>query len=237
MTSLLHVDSSHSGDSVSKRLTALFADVWRARNGTAGYTYRDVFAEPVPMVSPAYVALGTRVERHGVVPLEKVHALVEGADEEREWALTLPLIKELRSADTLLVGAPMYNYSVTTALKAWIDRFSFPGAFADPDTGAKLLRGTRVVIVTARGGAYGPGAPREGLDFQEPYLRGYFGNLGVEDLRFVHAEFTRAADIPALHAFQDDREASLTAAREAVTELAAYAVTSPACVTTRSTKP
>ncbi|GLY81161.1 FMN-dependent NADH-azoreductase [Actinoallomurus iriomotensis] len=223
MTGLLHLDSSHSGDSVSKRLSSLFAETWRERNGEAGYRYRDLAADPVPLISPAYCALGRRVERHGYVSPAKVPSLVEGAAEEREWALTLPLIEELLAADTVLVGGPMYNFSASASLKAWIDRVTFPGAYADPDSGESLLRGTRVVVVTARGGAYGPGTPREGFDFQEPYLRTYFTNLGVaeEDLAFVHAEMTLASLVPDLAHLQPVAERSLAAARAAITDLVA----------------
>ncbi|WP_243725532.1 FMN-dependent NADH-azoreductase [Actinomadura rubrisoli] len=219
--SLLHLDSSHAKDSVSRRLTALFAETWREVNGAAGYRYRNLAADPVPLVSAAYCELGRRVERHGLVPPSKVAALVEDAEEEREWALTLPLIEEVRDADTVLVGVPMYNFSVPASLKAWIDRVTFPGAFIAPDTGEKVLDGTRLVVVTARGGAYGPGTPREAFDFQAPYLRAYFGNLGVTDIRFVHAEMTVADVIPELARFRDLAAASLEEARAAVTALAA----------------
>jgi FMN-dependent NADH-azoreductase len=104
-----------------------------------------------------------------------VAALVESPAEKGEWALTRPLITELLGADTVLIGAPMYNFSVPAALKAWIDRVTFPGAFTDPDTGDSLLHGTTVVVITARGGAYGPGTPRQAWDFHTPYLRAYFG--------------------------------------------------------------
>ncbi|MDL4818356.1 FMN-dependent NADH-azoreductase [Actinomadura opuntiae] len=162
VASLLHLDSSHSGDSVTRELSARFADVWKGRHGTSEYRYRDLFAEPVPPISPAYCALGRRVERNGYVPPAKVDALIENGAEEREWALTLPLIEQFTDAGTVLIGAPMYNFSVPASLKAWIDRVTFPGAYTDPDTGGSLLRGKRIIVVTARGGAYGPGAPREG---------------------------------------------------------------------------
>ncbi|GAA3122823.1 FMN-dependent NADH-azoreductase [Streptosporangium carneum] len=224
MMSLLHLDSSadHFDDSVSRRLTALFADTWRRLHGTAGYRYRDLAAEPVPPVTSAYATLGRRVERHGVVPAAGVTALAEDPAERREWALTLPLVTEVLAVDTVLLGVPMYNFSVPATLKAWIDRVSFPGAFTDPDGGGSLLGRTRVVVVTARGGAYGPGTPREAFDFQTPYLRAYFGNLGVteENLSFVHAELTRAGDVPELGRFRTLAADSLTAARTAVIVLA-----------------
>ncbi|GAA4532009.1 FMN-dependent NADH-azoreductase [Amycolatopsis samaneae] len=220
--SLLHLDSSADRGSVSRGLTGSFADIWRSAHGAAGYRHRDLSADPVPLVGPAYVALGTRVERHGVVPASRVEALIGDAAEEREWALTRSLIAEVLAADVLLFGVPMYNLAIPAALKAWIDRVSFPGLFTDPDTGESLLRDTRVVVVMARGGGYGPGAPLEGLDFQTPYLRAYFRRLGVaeEHLHFVAAELTRAGDIPTLAGFQGLAAESLAAAREAVTALA-----------------
>lgn len=222
--SLLHLDSSvdRADNSVSRQLTGLFAETWRRRHPAAGYRYRDLAATPVPMVGCAYVSLGTRVERQGVVPLSRVTDLVADAAEADEWALTRPLVDELREAATLLVGVPMYNFSVPATLKAWIDRVSFPGAFLDPHTGRRLLHGTRVVLVTAQGGSYAPGAPREGFDFQTPYLRAYFTNLGVapDDLCLVNAELTRSADIPALAGYQQRAAESRDAARAAVSALA-----------------
>jgi FMN-dependent NADH-azoreductase len=114
------------------------------------------------------------------------------------------------------------NFSVPAALKAWIDRVSFPGAFTDPDGGRSLLRETRVVAVMARGGGYGPGTPREHCDFQTPYLKAYFARLGVpaHHLHLVAAELTRVDVLPQLAGLEHLAAASLTAAREAVTALA-----------------
>lgn len=161
------------------------------------------------------------MEREGFVPPAKVPALIENAAEEREWELTLPLITELLAADTVLLGVPMYNFSVPASLKAWIDRVTFPGAYADPDTGDRLLGDTRVVVVMARGGGYGPGTPRERHDFQTPYLRAYFGSLGVapENLHLVAAELTLTGLL--LAGLEDLAADSLARARAAVTALAA----------------
>jgi FMN-dependent NADH-azoreductase len=222
---LLHIDSSAdtADDSVSRRLTDLFATTWRARGGRATHRHRDLCADPVPALTPAYTTLGRRVEREGFVPPAKVPALIENAAEEREWELTLPLIDELLAADTVLLGVPMYNFSVPAPLKAWIDRVTFPGAYADPDTGESLLRDTRVVVVMARGGGYGPGTPREHFDFQTPYLRAYFGNLGVapENLHLIAAELTLTGLLPHLSGLADVAADSLARARAAVTALAA----------------
>lgn len=217
MTSLLHLDSSanRSEESVSRQLTALFARTWRSAHGPAGYRYRDLAADPVPPLGTAYCSLGRRAERTGLVPPDGVDTLIGSEAERREWSVTRPLIAELLEADTVLIGAPMYNYSVAASLKAWIDRVGFPGALTDPETGDGLLRGTRVVVIGARGGAYGPGTPREGWDFQTPYLRAYFGEKGVapEDLCFIAAELTMAELVPGLAPFRRQAASSLAAAR------------------------
>ncbi|MEV0739404.1 NAD(P)H-dependent oxidoreductase [Streptomyces sp. NPDC050549] len=206
---LLHIDSSAdtTTDSVTRQLTGTFART----HGTADHRHRDLSAEPVPPITPAYTTLGRRVEREGFVPPAKVPALIESAAERREWDPTLPLVTELLAAETLLLDVPMYNFSVPASLKAWIDRVTFPGALTDPDTGESLPRDTRVVVVMARGGGYGPGTPREHFDFQAPCLRAYFGNLGVppEHLHLVAAELTRVDVLPHLAGLEDRAAASL----------------------------
>lgn len=225
MTTLLHLDSSanRSGESVTRELTALFARAWRSRHGSAGYRYRDLAAEPVPLVNTAYCQLGRRLERQGPVALDKVEMLAESPAEERQWALTLPLITEVRAARIVLIGASMYNLSVSASLKAWIDRVTFPGAFTDPDTGDSVLSQTQVVVVAARGGAYGPGAPGEGQDFQVPYLRAYFRKQGVPEsgIRVISSEWTVAGFIPGMASLRRQAGRSLAEARAAVTDLAA----------------
>ncbi|MEV6008832.1 NAD(P)H-dependent oxidoreductase [Streptomyces sp. NPDC051976] len=224
MTSLLHLDSAAngSGESVSRELTALFARTWKEAYGPVGYRYRDLAADPVPPLDTAYCTLGRRVERAGMLPPNRVPDLVAGPDEERAWALTRPLIAELLAADTVVIGAPMYNYGVPALLKAWIDRVTFPGAFTDPVHGASLLADTRFVVIAARGGAYGPGTAHAACDFQTPYLRAYWRRYGVpeEHIAFVAAELTVAGLMPHLAQYRETAAASLAAARAEVTALA-----------------
>lgn len=224
MTSLRHLGSSAHccGESVSRQLTALFAHIWRAEHARGEYRYRDLVANPVPPLDTAYCALGRRVERHGLVTVAPLDKLAEDPAEKRAWAQTRPLINEVLAADTVLIGAPMYNYSIPATLKAWIDRISFPGALLDPTTGERLLSATRFVVITTGGGAYGPGTPREGFDFHQPYLRAYLGKQGVavENMYFIAAEMTLAALAPHLARFQPLAERSLSAARAEVTALA-----------------
>jgi FMN-dependent NADH-azoreductase len=218
VTSLLHLDSSanRSGESVSRALTALFADTWQAVHGSSEYRYHDLAAEPVPPLSTAYCTLGRRLERDGLAPAERVAALATSPAEEREWALTHPLVVELLGANTVVIGAPMYNYTIAASLKAWIDRVSFPGAFTDPRTGRSRLRDTRIVVVSARGGS-----PGEAMDFQTGYLRAYFGRLGVNDIHVVTAELTLSALVPRLAGLRTLAADSLNAARAEVIALAA----------------
>lgn len=220
MTSLLHLDASanRTDESVSRQLTALFADGWRTLHGSVGYRYRDLVADPAPPLNTAYCRLGRRLERDGLVPPSEVGAMVECSDEAREWALTQPLLAELLAADTVLIGAPMYNFSISASLKAWIDRVSFPCAFAE-----RRLSGKRIVVISASGGAYGPGTPREGWDFQTPYLRAYFSENGVaeQDMHVIKAEMTLADFVPQLADFRPLAASSLSAARDAVTRLVA----------------
>lgn len=213
-------DRSHQ--SISRQLPALFAKTWQAVHGPGGYRYQDLVADPVPPLDTAYCTLGRRIERRGLVPPAAVAALAEGEAEKRQWALTHPLIAELVAAETVLIGAPMYNYSLSSALKTWIDRISFPGAFIDSATGANLLRDTTVVVVATRGGAYGPGTPRQACDFQTPYLRSYLAKQGVavENIHVVTAEMTLAGIAPHLAQHEQRAAESLAEAQNAVIRLA-----------------
>jgi FMN-dependent NADH-azoreductase len=104
-------------------------------------------------------------------------------------ALSDDLIAELRAADTLVIGAPMYNFGVATGLRSWFDYVLRAGeTFSYSEAGPKgLLPGKRVIVIESRGGLYSEG-PASAVDFQEPYLRHLFGFIGITDLSFVHAE-------------------------------------------------
>jgi FMN-dependent NADH-azoreductase len=117
------------------------------------------------------------------------------------------LIAEVRAADIVVIGAPMYNFNITTGLRAWFDHVLRAGeSFSYRDAGPKgLLEGKRVIVITSRGGLYSEG-PGQASDFQEPYLRHLLGFVGITDITFVHAERTgfgpevRAAAIVAAQA-------------------------------------
>ncbi|MFI7056590.1 FMN-dependent NADH-azoreductase [Streptosporangium canum] len=212
MTHLLHLDASARSGSFSRRLGESFAAEWRAANPEGTYTYRDLVAEPVPPVDEARVRLATQSSLKGVRDIEAMDEAAAATSElAAAWAATRPLVEQLLAADVLLVGAPMYNFSVPAALKAWIDRVALPWL---------PLAGKSAVILSARGGAYGPGTPREPFDFQEPYLRAFFSSLGLDDVEFVHTELTHARVMPFLVQFRETHEASQAAALDAVHTLA-----------------
>lgn len=224
MTTLLHLDSSanRSGESLSRQLSALFAEAWRAEHGCAGYCYRDLATDPVPPLTTAFCQLGRRAERVGRVPFAEIDGLLESPAEKHEWEITRPLIAEILAADTILIGAPMYNFSVSALLKAWIDRVTLPGVFEEAGTGQSLLRDTKVVVTGACGGSYGPGTDREGYDFQLPYLRAYFGKQGVpaENVSFARAEMTLSELVPQYGRYRPMAAASFETARADVLALA-----------------
>ncbi|HYI88373.1 MAG TPA: NAD(P)H-dependent oxidoreductase, partial [Beijerinckiaceae bacterium] len=104
-------------------------------------------------------------------------------------ALSDALVAELRAADTVVIGAPMYNFSVPTGLRAWFDHVLRAGeTFRYTEAGPKgLLEGKRVIVVESRGGLYSEG-PAQAADFQEPYLRHLLAFIGLTDVTFVRAE-------------------------------------------------
>ncbi|MCC8243912.1 FMN-dependent NADH-azoreductase [Saccharothrix luteola] len=201
MAHLLHIDTSLRFEgSVSRQVSGAFAEAWRAARPDGAYTYRDLAADPLPHVDPA--ALATR-QADGDRPLEQ------------------RLIAEVKAADTVLLGVPMYNFGLPSSLKAWLDWIIVPELMADQQTGEGVLTGKRIVVVTARGGSYAPGTPRHSFDFQEPYLRAVFGMLGLDrHLEFVHAELTLAGVVPHMAQFRELAVASLEDAHRVVRELA-----------------
>ena len=100
------------------------------------------------------------------------------------------MIEELVQADTIVIGAPMYNFAISAPLKSWIDQVVRVGKtvlFAEAGPQG-ILTGKKVYVVTSRGGAFRPGTPTERFDYQEPYLRHILGFIGLADVTFIHAE-------------------------------------------------
>jgi len=175
---LLRIDSSARRTSVTRKLTAQFTEAWKKENPGGLVKERDLATTVLPQITDEWVA-GSSVD-----PAQQTQA------HRQATALSDTLIAELVEADTIVIGAPMYNFSIPFPLKAWIDQivrrsrtFSY-----GPDGPKGLLKDKKVFVVTSRAGAYGPGSPMERADFQELYLRFILGFIGITDVTFIHAE-------------------------------------------------
>ncbi len=176
MSQVLVLNSSLSGEaSVSRLLVAETLAQIVARDPTATVVARDLAQTEIPHLNPLTVA--------------GVRAKAVTAAETRARDLSDQLIAELRAADTIVIGAPMYNFSIPSTLRTWFDHVLRAGeTFSYSEAGPKgLLEGKRVIVVESRGGLYSEG-PGQAIDFQEPYLRQLLGFIGLSDVTFVHAE-------------------------------------------------
>ena len=177
MRKILFVTSSLFGaNSKSRQVASDLVATLRRVNGGAESVARDVSALP-PHAGAMLTALGTPAE-------------TRSAEETTRARFADTLIEEVEAADTIVIAAPMYNFSVSSTLKAWIDHIARSGrTFRYTANGPEgLLKNKKVYIVASRGGLYAHGGPAAALDFQEPYLRGVLGFLGLTDVEFVYAE-------------------------------------------------
>ncbi len=175
---LIHLDSSALGAySVSRLLSAEIVGALKVENPAAEIIYHDLAAEPVMHLSPSHLA----AFQGGDVTDPAL-----GADLATGGAY----LQELLSADVIVIGAPMYNFSIPSQLKAWIDRVVVAGqTFKYTETGPVALTpaGKRVIIASSRGGFYTDG-PAAAFDFHETYLKAVFTHIGIPDVTFVRAE-------------------------------------------------
>jgi|SRR5689334_449351 len=179
MANLLFVSSSLFGDnSQSRSIASEFIDRWRATHPSTTVIERDLTADSMPHLSLATLAAS-------MTPVDK-----RGATEREAAALADKLIDEVEAADVIVIAAPMYNFSIPSTLKAWIDHIARAGrTFRYGAIGPEgLLKGRKVFTITGRGGVYSGDSPARSLDFQEPYLRAMLGFLGLDDISFIHVE-------------------------------------------------
>lgn len=180
MSQLLHIDSSIlGGNSVSRQLTAQIVASWRAAHPATEVSYLDLAVETPNHFSAD--AMGFRLP-----PSSEQLSEVQ----KRENAISEALVLQFLAADVLVIGAPLYNFSIPTQLKAWIDRIAQVGrTFKYTDKGAVGLAGGKTVIVAStRGGVYSTSDAGNAMEHQESYLKTIFGFFGVTDVRFVRAE-------------------------------------------------
>ncbi|WP_330228104.1 NAD(P)H-dependent oxidoreductase [Nocardia sp. NBC_00508] len=213
MTTLLHLDATARRRSISRELSAAFADAWRERHPEGGYRYRDLAADPVPFIGEAWTELCAAVLALPRTDPERLGELVRTSAQAAAWEIVAPLLTELLAADVVLIGTPMYNYSIPASLKAWLDQVTFP---------RMSLGHRRFVVTSARGGAYSPGAPKAAYDYQERFLRDFFaGHFAVIDTVFVHAELANSREDPALADRRAEHDESYARALVTARDLAA----------------
>ncbi|ALA18348.1 MULTISPECIES: FMN-dependent NADH-azoreductase [Chelatococcus] len=177
MTTVLAITSSASGaESVSNRLVADALEALKASGGADRVITRDVGSEPIPHLT----AETTAALRKGETATEAQRAAV---------ALSDRLVGELREADVIVIGAPMYNFGIPSTLKAWFDYVLRAGVtFSYSEKGPEgLIKGKRAIVIESRGGLYSEG-PAQAMDSQEPHLRTMLGFIGITDVTFVRAE-------------------------------------------------
>jgi len=178
---LLHIDSSINGAaSVSRGLTRQTVDQWLAAHPGTEVEYLDLAVDTPPHFSAD--SMGIRRPAEGDI----------SEAEKRENALAEALVSQFLAADVVVVGAPLYNFSIPSQLKAWIDRLAQAGrTFRYTAEGPEgLATGKTVIAVLSRGGIYSNSEIGQAMEHQETYLKTVFGFFGITDVRIVRAEGT-----------------------------------------------
>ncbi|GGC93288.1 FMN-dependent NADH-azoreductase [Undibacterium terreum] len=178
MSKLLHINSSVRGNgSLSRQLTGEFLNRWQATHPSDTISELDLAKNPVPHLTEQMMGAF-------FTPADK-----RTPEQAATVALSDNLVAQLLESDVIVIGSPMYNFSVSSTLKAWIDHVARVGlTFKYTETGpVGLVTGKKVYIFTSRGGVYSEG-PAKGMDFHETYLRAVLGFLGITDIQFIHTE-------------------------------------------------
>lgn len=201
---ILHVDSSITGArSVSRELSALIV-ARLAGHEQRDVTYRDVVADDLPHF--------TAVTAPSAHPLSKAVPVLDQEQQAKRDASNA-ILNEFLEADTVVIGVPMYNFTLPSELKAWLDRIIVPGTTfkSGPNGPEGLAGGKRVILAIARGGYYGEEAAFQAAEHAESLLRTALGFIGVESIESVIAEGLNIADA---------RENAVASAREAARQIA-----------------
>jgi len=197
---LLHIDSSVLGPhSVSRQVSAAIVERLRKTTPRLEIVYRDLGSTPLAHLSGSYLAAA-----QGAPPEPAL---------QQDLAAGQAVMEEFLAADIVVLGAPMYNFTIPSQLKAWIDRILVAGkTFKYGAQGAEGLAGNkRVIVAISRGGFYGPGTPAAVGEHLETYLRWVFGFIGITDLEFISADGVGVGP--------EHREKALSGALQAATNL------------------
>ncbi len=201
MTTILQLNASLFGaDSQSTRLATEFVDTLRERHGgDVTVLRRDLGEDPVPHLT------AERFRAFGTAPAQRI------PEQTKMVAESDALIEQLKRADLIVIGLPMYNFGVPSTLKAYFDHVARAGVtFQYTANGPKgLLTGKKAYVFATRGGRYA-GTPG---DLQTAYVRQFLGFLGINEVEFTYAEGLALGD--------EHRETALETARSRITQLAA----------------
>jgi FMN-dependent NADH-azoreductase len=200
---LLHIDSSVLGPrSVSRQVSAAIADRLQKATPDLNVTYRDLTATPLAHLSGPHLAAA-----QGAVP--------EAVALQQDLAAGQTVLEEFLAADIVVIGAPMYNFTIPSQLKAWIDRILVSGkTFKYSAQGVEGLAGNkRVIIAISRGGFYGAGTPSAAAEHLETYLHSVFSFIGIANPEIIVAEGVQIGP--------EQREKALESALTAATRLQA----------------
>lgn len=178
MSNILYINSSvRNNGSISRQMSGEFITKLKAVQPTSTVVERDLTAAPVPHLTEQMMgAYFTPADQRTAAQNETVK-------------VSDNLVAEIMAADIVIIAAPMYNFSVSSTLKAWIDHIARAGlTFKYGANGPEgMVKGKKFYIFTARGGVYSEG-PAKVMDFHETYLRAVFGFLGITDITFIHSE-------------------------------------------------
>jgi FMN-dependent NADH-azoreductase len=210
MPHLLHLDSSADPRrSASREVTAAFVAGWQERGADFTVTSRDLHADPPPHLPDAALHWAPRLRREGEV--------VDAAAAARQQRY----LDELLAADVLLVGAPMYNWSLPSTLKAWVDHVHVLGTTVPfGDFEARPLSGRPAVVVSSRGASYDSGGEQASWDHTVPPLELVLGRSFGMSVSVITLQLTLADRVPAMADLRGQAEAEADAARSYAEELA-----------------
>jgi FMN-dependent NADH-azoreductase len=175
---LLHIDSSVLGPhSVSRQVSAAIVDRLHKATPALEIVYRDLVTTPLAHLSGSHLAAA-----QGAVP--------EAVALQQDLAAGQAVLEEFLAADIVVIGAPMYNFTIPSQLKAWIDRILVSGkTFKYSAQGVEGLAGNkRVIIAISRGGFYGAGTPSAAAEHLETYLHWVFSFIGIANPEIIVAE-------------------------------------------------
>ncbi|HEY4665629.1 MAG TPA: FMN-dependent NADH-azoreductase [Comamonas sp.] len=176
---LLHIDSSITGEnSASRKLTQQIVNTWVNKHPDTQVEYLDLVVD-----APNHFTMAAMTPRTGQTEGLSAEQIAENAVSEK-------LVSQFLAADVVVIGAPFYNFSIPSQLKAWIDRLAQPGrTFRYTAEGPEgLAKGKTVIIASSRGGVYSTTEALQALDHQESYLKVVMGFFGITDVRIVRAE-------------------------------------------------